>query len=85
METFDEASRGPWGSATFLWKTKGAGGITTLGAIITMMMISFEPFTQQGIVLRAQNTTLVDSTGYVTKANAFTNSSLVDGDLPLRQ
>lgn len=85
MQTFDEASRGPWGSATFLWKTKGAAGIASLGAVITMFMIAFEPFTQQGIVLRPQNTTLVDSTGYVTVANAYTNSSLVDGDMPLSQ
>jgi hypothetical protein len=41
-----EASRGPWGSADLLWKTRRPS-VVGLGALITIFAIGVDPFLQQ--------------------------------------
>lgn len=45
FKAFDEASRGPWGSAKFLGKIKW--NLATLGALITIVRFGFSPLAQQ--------------------------------------
>ncbi|RDW74455.1 uncharacterized protein DSM5745_07117 [Aspergillus mulundensis] len=45
FETFDEASRGPWGSIMLLTTVKW--NLATLGALITIFRLSFAPLAQQ--------------------------------------
>ncbi|CAG7944807.1 unnamed protein product [Penicillium salamii] len=46
FQSFDSASRGPWGSVVMLWQHKGAT-IASLGALITILALAFDPFLQQ--------------------------------------
>ncbi|PLB50945.1 hypothetical protein P170DRAFT_474494 [Aspergillus steynii IBT 23096] len=48
LQFFDDASRGPWGSmmALLKWPQKGHL-LITLGALITVVSLAFDPFTQQ--------------------------------------
>lgn len=49
MQDFDDASRGPWGAMIFLWNVKGTALLASLASAATLLMLAFEPFTQQVI------------------------------------
>ena len=49
FDAFDSASRGPWGSIRFLWGLKGKACVATLGAVLVILLLAFEPFAQQVI------------------------------------
>jgi hypothetical protein len=78
MQIFDGASRGPWGAFVFLWRARGTALLATLGAIITVLMLGFEPFTQQIIELHTQRTILSNTTGFVASTYFFTHSVFVE-------
>ncbi|KAF2011399.1 hypothetical protein BU24DRAFT_426477 [Aaosphaeria arxii CBS 175.79] len=48
FEIFDNASRGPWGSALLLVRTKGRT-LASLGAAVTLLALALDPFFQQVI------------------------------------
>ncbi|KAH7089939.1 hypothetical protein FB567DRAFT_590730 [Paraphoma chrysanthemicola] len=58
MQVFDDASRGPWGSTIFLWKTKGMARLAGIGAVVTVLLTTFEPFSQQAISFNSKDTRL---------------------------
>jgi hypothetical protein len=78
IQTFDEASRGPWGAFVFLWKTRGTSALATFGSVITVCMLGFEPFTQQVIELHTQKAPILGSMGFVSSTNQFTSSTLAN-------
>lgn len=63
MQIFDMASRGPWGSLQLLWTTKGRAMLASLGAVVTILMLAFEPFAQQVIVFSTRNHQYHNMTG----------------------
>ncbi|KAF2758431.1 hypothetical protein EJ05DRAFT_485561 [Pseudovirgaria hyperparasitica] len=54
FDIYDDASRGPWGSARFLqhfgWKIKHL--VPSIGAVITILLLIIDPFTQQIVQVR---------------------------------
>ena len=71
MQALDEASRGPWGAITLLWKTRCTSLLTASGAIITILLLTFEPFTQQVIEIKNQRAILTNTSGFVSTTNTF--------------
>lgn len=63
FEIFDNASRGPWGSFLLLIRTKGKA-LAALGAIITLGLMTLDPFFQQ-VVDFPDRWALSDITGRV--------------------
>jgi len=55
MEVFDEASRGAWGSLKLLWLLK-ARYLGSVGALLTVLFLGFDIFTQQVIGTNWRNT-----------------------------
>ncbi|KAF3025747.1 hypothetical protein E8E14_014411 [Neopestalotiopsis sp. 37M] len=53
IQTFDEASRGTWGSAKLLVSTRGIH-LGKLGAIITIILLAVDPFVQQVVIYEKQ-------------------------------
>ncbi|KAK0754558.1 hypothetical protein B0T18DRAFT_386415 [Schizothecium vesticola] len=53
FEKFDEASRGPWGSASLLWWSK-ARNWASLGAFVTIIALLVDPFLQATVTLKGQ-------------------------------
>ncbi|KAH7355650.1 hypothetical protein BKA66DRAFT_553649 [Pyrenochaeta sp. MPI-SDFR-AT-0127] len=51
MQDFEDASRGPWGAMMLLWKVKGTALLASVGALVTLLMLAFEPSAQQVIRL----------------------------------
>jgi hypothetical protein len=83
MENFDQASRGPWGAFTFLWHTRGTAFIASMGAFATVLMLAFEPVTQQVIEFSTRVSLQSNQTGWYSTAYAWSNSSSNDTrDLP---
>ncbi|KAH8712143.1 hypothetical protein GQ44DRAFT_713684 [Phaeosphaeriaceae sp. PMI808] len=46
LSTYDEASRGPWGSTKLLWTARWRDLFAFLGALITIGQLGMDPFTQ---------------------------------------
>lgn len=83
MEVFDGATRGPWGSLIFLWKTKATMLLASLGALITVILLAFEPFAQQAVGFSTHLAPLNNITGSVTKTNAWSDIYFQDNESPL--
>ncbi|KAF2137036.1 uncharacterized protein K452DRAFT_199136, partial [Aplosporella prunicola CBS 121167] len=47
IEMFDEASRGPWGAFTFLWRLRLRSKLAAWGSLIMVLSTAVGPFTQQ--------------------------------------
>ena len=83
MEVFDGATRGPWGSLVFLWKTKATMLLASLGALITVILLAFEPFAQQAVDFSTHLVPLSNIAGFVTKTNAWSDVHFTDNESPL--
>ena len=68
-EGFDRATRGPWGAATFVATQGRYASFTTLGALIIILMLAFEPFTQQVISFSTVLVPVPNVGEYVSKTN----------------
>jgi len=74
LQTFDEASRGPWGAITVLvMKSTKAWMISAL-AFVTVVSLAIEPAAQQILKFRTHETELVNITASVGIANSFVTS-----------
>jgi hypothetical protein len=49
FEIFDKATRGPWGAAMLLYRTKGRS-LAALGAVLVMLMLAIDTFLQQVVI-----------------------------------
>ena len=47
--SFDDASRGPWGSLNLIWRLRGRQFVSRCGAFITVAALIIDPFAQQVI------------------------------------
>ena len=69
LQSFDEASRGPGGSTTFL--LLGRPSLASIGALITILALVFDPFVQQ-VIQYPSNTRIHRNPSAVTgKASTF--------------
>jgi len=81
LQIYDEASRGPWGSVMYLVKmSKDMRAIAALGALLTILALAFEPFTQQIIEFSPQQTLSANATAYVLSAETFKMNMNVKGE-----
>lgn len=63
LQTFDDASRGPLGALDLLWKVNVGAIAASCGAILTVLSLAFDPFTQQ---ILAYPTNVVQAHNYST-------------------
>jgi Protein of unknown function (DUF3176) len=49
LVSFDNASRGPWGSLTLIWRLRGRQFVSRCGVFITVAALIIDPFAQQVI------------------------------------
>jgi hypothetical protein len=68
IQTFDSASRGPIGAINFLWELRFASPITTGAAIVTFLLLLFQPFMQQTIVYSSRPAPMSQEIAAVTRA-----------------
>ena len=53
FEIFDKASRGPWGAALLLYRTKGQS-LAALGAVLVLLLLAIDTFFQQVVCFQDQ-------------------------------
>lgn len=71
IQALDAASRGPWGATVSLWKAGSTAKLASVGAIVTIVMLAFEPFTQQVIGVTSRNAPIEGEEGFVTRSVAW--------------
>lgn len=79
MQNFDDASRGPWGAAVFLWKTRGLVWLAGIGALVTVLATAFEPFSQQAIHFSERTLRRYNGTAWIGFTNDWSDSSNMYG------
>lgn len=47
VQTFDDASRGPWGALELIWRVNFKSTLATWGSVITILTLAMGPFAQQ--------------------------------------
>lgn len=77
LQTFDSASRGPWGSFVFTAKIRKANFrvLATIGAALTVLATAFEPFAQQVIEFPSRVAVMENETAHLRTAKSFYMSS----------
>lgn len=71
MEVFENASRGPWGALIMLWKIRATSSLASVGALITVLLLAFEPFTQQVVRVETKDIWMSNETSTVSYTSAF--------------
>lgn len=81
MDQFDRAGRGPWGAITFIVKLGKSAPFTAFGALTIVLMLAFEPFTQQVITFSTRAVPIADSGEFITKTNSWVQAATqgIDG------
>ena len=77
IQVFDGASRGPWGALVFLGKMRTGASLGSIGAFITLVLLTFEPFTQQVIQFGTRNAMLANETGFVSYSHSLNGDQLL--------
>lgn len=76
LQAFDEASRGPWGALTLLQHSRIS--VASLGALITLLTLGFDPFIQQLITTPQRDLSFQAGSTAVYKASTFDQSVLLN-------
>ncbi|KAH8707177.1 hypothetical protein GQ44DRAFT_663053, partial [Phaeosphaeriaceae sp. PMI808] len=76
LQVFDDASRGPWGAFVFLLRMrKGFSMLAAVGALLTILGLAIEPFTQQVIDFPLLRTTFANESASTLGAVSFNTSN----------
>ncbi|KAI8721336.1 hypothetical protein NCS52_00580900 [Fusarium sp. LHS14.1] len=76
LQVFDDASRGPWGSAAMMWKLPLQSRLGWALAFVTVVALGIEPSTQQILAFPVQERVLKNVTAEIGKADMYYSKSL---------
>ena len=79
LSTYDEASRGPWGATKMLWKTRGRHILGSFGALITVLGLGIDPFTQAVVSYYRCSIEDVTKSSSISRLNSFYVDSAQNG------
>ena len=82
FQTFDDASRGPWGALKLLATIGVRAWIASVGALIIILSLAMDPFVQQILKYRTQMVIAINATATIGTANVFDSGA---GKNPLVQ
>ncbi|KAK4921732.1 hypothetical protein LTR49_010838 [Elasticomyces elasticus] len=70
IQSFDDASRGPWGSVTLLFPPR-IRSLASIGAAITVLALAFDPFVQQILTYPTKMVLLPAAVSSITRTPAY--------------
>ncbi|KAF7196550.1 hypothetical protein HII31_01920 [Pseudocercospora fuligena] len=76
LQLFDAASRGPWGALQLLYSLRLHAVIASLGALLTILCLAMDPFSQQIISYNATMVNSSEATALVRNAQAYDDQYL---------
>lgn len=77
LQSFDKASRGPWGAVNLIWSlpSPGRGWITRAACILTIAALAFDPTAQQVIGFETRETRVFNATALLSVTSNWTSST----------
>jgi hypothetical protein len=75
LQKFDAASRGPFGAIKYLWALPILSPLATCAAILTTLLLFFQPFAQQTINFASRTARMPNETAHAFQATSWNMSS----------
>jgi hypothetical protein len=76
FECFDEATRGPWGATCFVWKVHRRAVVATCGAVLAVLILAMDPFSQQVLYYSSQTSEIEDALVTLPSAQSYNSGAL---------
>lgn len=76
FNTFDEATRGPWGALCFIYKINGRALVATFGALMAILLLAMDPFSQQVLYYATRTSNLTESVATLSSAPFYDSGAL---------
>lgn len=76
FEEFDEATRGPWGATCFIWKINRRAFVATFGAIMAILVLAMDPFSQQVLYYASQTSNITNAVATIPSAQFYDSGAL---------
>jgi hypothetical protein len=76
FEYFDEATRGPWGATCFVWKVNRRAVVATCGAVLAILILAMDPFSQQVLYYSSQTSKIEDAVARLPSARFYNSGAL---------
>ena len=81
LEKFDDASRGPLGAVKLLGTLRLKVVVVSVGALVTVLALAIDPFTQQVLSYPVRTTALTNETSSIPRTDFF-NGAVTDVQTP---
>ncbi|KAG8161194.1 hypothetical protein KVR01_009458 [Diaporthe batatas] len=77
LQSFDKASRGPWGAMRLIWDlfSKASGWTAKAACVLTIAALAFEPTAQQVISFETRETQIHNATAQLLVTSSWNSSS----------
>lgn len=85
VQVFDDASRGPWGSLTLIWKIHIKAKLAAWGSIITLLALAMSPFAQQLLSFPSRSIEYAGGSFYKSQSYDFAARSSVASEGPFNK
>jgi len=76
FEQFDEATRGPWGATCFIWKVNRRALVATCGAVMAILILAMDPFSQQVLYYASQASDVENAIATIPSAQFYDSGAL---------
>jgi len=76
FDQFDEATRGPWGATCFIWKINRRALVATCGAIMAILILAMDPFSQQVLYYASQASSIENAVVTIPSAQFYDSGAL---------
>ena len=83
LQLFDDASRGPVGSLRLLWTVKLQALVASCGAILTVLALAVDPFTQQILSFNSRLTEVDSGSATIAIAHSYDSARHLYSNSPL--
>lgn len=76
FDHFDEATRGPWGATWFVYKVNRRALVASCGAILTILILAMEPFSQQVLYYASETVQIQNVVATLPSARFYDSGAL---------
>ncbi|KAK4507118.1 hypothetical protein PRZ48_000852 [Zasmidium cellare] len=76
FDEFDEATRGPWGATCFIWKINRRAFVATFGAVMAVLVLAMDPFSQQVLYYAPRVSMITDDVATLPAADFYDSGAL---------
>ncbi|PPJ52787.1 hypothetical protein CBER1_11446 [Cercospora berteroae] len=76
FDKFDEATRGPWRATCFVWSINRRALVATFGAIMAVLVLAMDPFSQQVLYYASETSDITDAVATIPSARFYDSGAL---------